>query len=132
MASQCLARTFDPVDRETNLTARPTTDDFIQAVQQAAASLAATTNRIGELEGDLQASNDAYYEVTGVLDDTRKSLDEMEAALLGESRRRERAENLAAGYAKRTAHLESQLQQALDDLARVSEAIASALGVQTP
>ena len=116
----------DPV---TAPVARPTADALVEAVQHAASTMTAMTDRIDELEASLATAHRAHHETAAYLEETRQLLGVSETALREEGGRRDRAETLAAHHVARANHLELELANALGDLTRVTDAIADTLGL---
>ena len=110
------------------LAPRPTADTLVEAIQHAAATMSAMTDRIEELESSLDALERTHHDTVSQFQETQQLLEASEAALREESERRDRAETLAAHHVARANRLDLELANALGDLTRVTDAIAGALG----
>lgn len=123
----------EPVQQQTTTppvaASRPTADALVEAVQHAASTMAAMTDRIEDLEANLAATQRVHHETAAQLEETRQLLGASETALREEGNRRDRAESLAAHHVARANHLEVELANALGDLTRVTDAIAETLGL---
>lgn len=109
-------------------TSRPSTSDVLEAVEQAAASMAAMDQRIQELEArhyELEATNTQLKTKLGELLQLQQAA---EAKARAEAERAQRAEEIAARHLSRTQVLEGDLETALGDLNRIAEAITGSLG----
>ena len=108
---------------------RPNIDGVLDAVEQAAMSIAMMTARIHELETHIYSLESANDQLASQLDATAQRADAAEADLHTTGERMRRAELLAAHQLARGNTLEQQLESALADLTRVTDAIASRLGI---
>lgn len=109
---------------------RPSTSDVLEAVHQAASSLASMGQRIQELES-------RQVELEGVNTQLREKLGEMlhlqqetDARARAEAERAARGEEIASQHLARAQALEADLETALADLHRIAEAITGTLAVQ--
>ena len=109
--------------------ARPTVDTIVEAVEQAASTMAAMTNRIQSLEETIDELQLAQHDTAVQLAETVRRNEETEASLRTERERGARAETLAAHHVARANRLEVELGKAMSDLTRVTDAIASTLGL---
>ena len=108
---------------------RPDIDGVLDAVEQAAMSIAMMTARIHELESHIYGLETANDQLISQLEATTRRAETIEADLQTTSERMKRAELLAAHQLARGNTLEQQLAAALADLTRVTDAIASRLGM---
>ena len=92
-------------------------------------SIAMMTARIHELETHIYSLESANDQLASQLDATAQRADAAEADLQTTGERMQRAELLAAHQLARGNTLEQQLESALADLTRVTDAIASRLGI---
>ena len=107
---------------------RPDVTHVVEAVEQAAHSIASMTARIDELQshiGNLETSNGKLNEK---LSSSQRHVLDLEARLKAESDRASRIEAVAAQQAGRAAALDRELNAAHGDLARITDAIAATLG----
>jgi chromosome segregation ATPase len=110
---------------------RPSTSNILEAVGQAAASMAAMNARIQELEAkqfELAATNN---QLRTKLSEVLQSQQSFDSRLRTETERAERAEEIAARHLSRAQILEGDLSAALGDLTRIAEAINGTLGSST-
>lgn len=110
---------------------RPSTSDILEAVGQAAASMAAMNARIQELEAkqaELMATNN---QLRTKLSEVLQSQQGADARLRAESERAERAEEIAARHLTRCQVLEGDLSAALGDLTRIADAIHGTLSMSS-
>lgn len=108
---------------------RPSTSDILEAVGQAAASMAAMNARIQELEAkqaELMATNN---QLRTKLSEVLQSQHGADARLRAETERAERAEEIAARHLTRCQVLEGDLSAALGDLTRIADAIHGTLNM---
>ena len=108
---------------------RPNISSVVQAVEHAAQSMAAMSTRIEQLEhhiDDVEASN---RQMEAQLVEAEKALLLADTRLRSEDERATRAEGAAAHQTSRAMDLERELSAVHADLARVTEAIAGALGL---
>lgn len=111
---------------------RPSTSDILEAVGQAAASMAAMNARIQELEAkqaELMATNN---QLRTKLSEVLQSQQGADARLRAESERAQRAEEIAARHLSRCQALEGDLSAALGDLNRIADAIHGTLHMSSP
>lgn len=107
---------------------RPSTSEVLEAVELAAASMAAMDQRIQELETrhyELEATNTQLKTKLGELLQLQQAAD---AKAHSEAERAQRAEQIAAQHLSRAQVLEGDLETALGDLNRIAEAITGSLG----
>lgn len=110
---------------------RPSTSDILEAVGQAAASMAAMNARIQELEAkqaELMATNN---QLRTKLSEVLQSQHGADARLRAETERAERAEEIAARHLTRCQVLEGDLSAALGDLTRIADAIHGTLNMSS-
>ena len=103
-------------------TTRPNIASVVEAVEQAAQSIAAMTARVEELEGHINLLESNNRQLETQLDEAGESVRVLEGKLKAEG---ERAGHLET----RTLDLERELSSVHGDLAHVTEAIAAALGL---
>lgn len=107
---------------------RPSTADILEAVEQAAASMAAMQARIEELEAtqyQLEATN---HQLRAKLGELLQSQQAAEATSRADRDHAARAEQIATQYQSRAQLLENDLETALGDIKKIAEAISGALG----
>ena len=107
---------------------KPDIASVVQAVQHAAQSMAAMSARIDDLErhiDDIEASN---RQMEAQLNEAEQALHMADNKLRSEDERATRAESVASHQTARAMDLERELSSVHADLARVTEAIAAALG----
>ena len=108
---------------------RPNIASVVQAVEHAAQSMASMSTRIDQLEhhiDDLEANN---RQMEMQLVEAEKALHLADTKLRAEDERASRAEGIATHQTARAMDLERELSAVHADLARVTEAIAAALGL---
>ena len=103
----------------------PTAENLVVAVQRTAAALTERSDRIEELERELNAAPRARAAMAVDLEEARRLLQASGDALQGERQRRDQAEALATRHLDQVAQLETQLAKALDDFNLVADAIAA-------
>ena len=111
------------------MSTRPDIDGVLDAVDQAAMSIAVMTARIHELETHIYGLETNNDQLMAQIEAVEQRAETAEGALKITSERMQRAELLAAHQLARGNTLEQQLAAALTDLTRVTEAIASRLGL---
>lgn len=107
---------------------RPDIAGVVEAVEQAAASMAAMTQRIQALESHAYQLESSNHHLSGQLAEVSEARDTAEDALRAERERGQRVEAFAAHHVARASALERELDVARADLAKVVEAITNALG----
>jgi chromosome segregation ATPase len=107
---------------------RPDIAGVVEAVEQAAASMAAMTQRIQALESQAYQLEMSNHQLSGQLAEVTEARDSAEEALRTERERGQRVEAFAAHHVSRASALERDLDVARADLAKVVEAINTALG----
>lgn len=113
-------------------TTRPDIEGVVEAVEQAASSIAAMTQRIQDLEAHNASLEDKNRELSQQLTMMLQRHQSAEANARAHSLRADEAESLAAQHSARAEELERDLGVALADLNRVTDAIANALGLPAP
>lgn len=108
---------------------RPNITSVVEAVEHAAHSIAAMTSRIEELENHIDGLEAMNRQLETQLAEAGQAIQVTEAKLRAEGERASRIEGVAAHQAARVVDLERELSAAHGDLARVTEAIAAALGL---
>ncbi len=112
--------------------ARPNITGIVEAVEQAASSISLMSTRIQDLEVQHAEDEAAQHSLQVQLADAMQRYEAAEASAQNENERAQRAELFAAHHVARVKTLEQELAGALSDLARVTEAITSALGLPGP
>ena len=107
---------------------RPDIAGVVEAVEQAAVSMAAMTQRIQALESQAYQLESSNHHLSGQLAEMSEARDAAEDALRAERERGQRVEAFAAHHVARASALERELDVARADLAKVVEAITNALG----
>ena len=110
-------------------TTRPNIASVVEAVEHAAQSIAAMTARVEELEGHIHLSETNNRQLEAQLDEAGESVRALEGKLKTEGERAAHLETTSAQHAARALDLERELSSVHGDLARVTEAIAAALGL---
>lgn len=118
-----------PVDQ--GIAARPDIAGVVEAVEQAASTMAAMSERIQMLEDRLYHVEAANQSLSSELADATQMRDNLTGALQTERERGKRIEALAAHHVSRAATLERELDLARGDLAKVVAAITQTLGTAT-
>ncbi len=121
-----------PVKGETpqaRATMRPKIASVVEAVEHAAQSIAAMTARIEDLEGHIELVESTNRQLEAQLDEATHSARNFEGRLKTETERATRLETAGGQQAARVLDLERELSTVHSDLARVTEAIAAALGL---
>lgn len=108
---------------------RPNIANVVEAVEHAASSIAAMTARIDELESHIDGLEAMNRQLEAQLAEAGQAIQVTESKLRAEGERASRIEGVAAHQAARVVDLERELSAAHGDLARVTEAIAAALGL---
>ncbi len=111
---------------------RPDIAGVVEAVEQAAASMAAMTQQIQSLEAQVYQLEASNHHLSGQLAEVSDARDTAEETLRGERERGQRVEAFAAHHVARASALERELDVARADLAKVVEAITNALGSSGP
>ena len=108
---------------------RPNISSVVQAVEHAAQSMAAMSARIEQLENHIDELEANTRDMEMQLGEAEKALHQADSKLRAEDERATRAEGAAAHQTARAMDLERELSAVHADLARVTEAIAAALGL---
>jgi chromosome segregation ATPase len=123
-----LRGTREPAAAPAAPSVRPDIAGVVEAVEQAAASMAAMTQRIQALESQAYQLEMSNHQLSGQLAEVTEARDSAEEALRTERERGQRVEAFAAHHVSRASALERDLDVARADLAKVVEAINTALG----
>lgn len=110
------------------VTGRPDIAGVLEAVDHAASSMASMAERIQELEAQNHQLDATNHQLTAQLGEVVQQRDATIANLNTESDRAQRLEALAAHHVSRATALERDLGVTRADLAKVVDAITSALG----
>ena len=108
---------------------RPNITGIVEAVEHAASSISLMSTRIQDLEAQHAEDEAAYHHLQVQHADAVQRYETAEARAQGEGERAQRAELFAAHHVARVKTLEQELAGALSDLARVTDAITTALGL---
>lgn len=119
---------YPPPAHETP-TSRPDIAGVVEAVEQAASSIAAMTGRIHELEAHVGRLDAANQDLGLQLSQRAQQHEAAEAKARAQNERAAAAEHIASQHMARADALERDLATALADLNRVTDAIANALGL---